>query len=214
MPLSIQSYAIFFSILVATLGMIFCSSPSRNLSFTSSNEAIEECRSFLEELKEKDKPKINTFISDMKHWRLLGDSAICCIKKDTIQKPHYFPLNTFSHLDDSIRMELTRLVLSKERSFADMFQLKMELSAYANDSSLVAARTEAEPFFDTVWKQTGIKDADNFIAEYQRFLQNVQKKGIHKKTELLEYIKEGNRYFKTFLMNMHKLRSQSMSEIT
>lgn len=59
MPLRIQMYATFFSILFATLGLVLCSTPSRNLSFSNSNEAIEECRAFLKELKEKDKPEIN-----------------------------------------------------------------------------------------------------------------------------------------------------------
>ena len=67
LPLRIQMYATFFSKLFATLGLVSCSTPSRNLSFSNSNEAIEECRAFLKELKEKDKPEINSFISDMKY---------------------------------------------------------------------------------------------------------------------------------------------------
>ena len=143
LPLRIQMYATFFSILFATLGLVSCSTPSRNLSFSNSNEAIEECRAFLKELKEKDKPEINSFISDMKYWGQLSDSAICCIRKDTVQKPHYFPMSSFSHLDDSIRTELTRLALSKERSYTDVLQLKIELSAYAEDTSIIAAKSEA-----------------------------------------------------------------------
>ncbi len=46
LPLRIQMYATFFSILFATLGLVSCSTPSRNLSFSNSNEAIEECRAF------------------------------------------------------------------------------------------------------------------------------------------------------------------------
>ena len=61
LPLRIQMYATFFSILFATLGLVSCSTPSRNLSFSNSNEAIEECRAFLKELKEKDKPEIIHF---------------------------------------------------------------------------------------------------------------------------------------------------------
>lgn len=214
MPLRIQMYATFFSILFATLGLASCSTSSRNLSFSNSDEALQECRLFLKELQEKDKPEINTFISDMKHWRQLSDSAICYIRKDTIQKPHYFPMNTFSHLDDSIRTELTRLALSKERSYTDVLQLKIELSAYIGDSSLIAAKKEAEPFYNEIEKQSGLKDDNHLIVKYQQFLLNIQKKGIHRKAELLDFIKEEDCHFKAFLLNMHKLGNSSLSEIT
>ncbi len=214
LPLRIQMYVTFFSILFATLGLVSCSTPSRNLSFSNSNEAIGECRSFLKELKEKDKAEISSFISDMKYWSQLSDSAICCIRKDTVQKPHYYPMNSFSHLDDSIRTELTRLALSKERSYTDVLQLKMELSAYTEDSSLIAAKAEAEPFFNAIEKQVGFKDKKRLIIEYQHFLSKTLKNGIHKKAELLDFIKEEDGYFKAFLANMHKLGSHSLSEIT
>lgn len=214
MPLRIQMYATIFSTLFATLGFVSCSTPSRNLSFSDSNEAIEECRSFLKELKEKDKVEITSFIFDMKYWSQLSDSAICCIRKDTVEKLHYFPMSTLSHLDDSIRTELTRLALSKERSYTDVLQLKMELSAYAEDSSLIAAKAEAEPFFNAIEKQVGFKDDKQLIIEYQEFLSRTLKNGIHKKAELMDFIKEEDSYFKAFLANMHKLESRSLSEIT
>ena len=214
LPLRIQMYATFFSILFATLGLVSCSTPSRNLSFSNSNEAIEECRAFLKELKEKDKPEINSFISDMKYWGQLSDSAICCIRKDTVQKPHYFPMSSFSHLDDSIRTELTRLALSKERSYTDVLQLKIELSAYAEDTSIIAAKSEAEPFFNALEKQAAFKDDKQLIAKYQQFLSRTLKNGIRKKAELMDFIKEEDCFFKGFLSNMHKLSSHSLSEIT
>ena len=106
------------------------------------------------------------------------------------------------------------MALSKERSYTDVLQLKIELSAYAEDTSIIAAKSEAEPFFNALEKQAAFKDDKQLIAKYQQFLSRTLKNGIRKKAELMDFIKEEDCFFKGFLSNMHKLSSHSLSEIT
>ena len=92
--------------------------------------------------------------------------------------------------------------------------MKIELSAYAEDTSIIAAKSEAEPFFNALEKQAAFKDDKQLIAKYQQFLSRTLKNGIRKKAELMDFIKEEDCFFKGFLSNMHKLSSHSLSEIT
>lgn len=200
----------FFSMILAG-----CSKEDGIPSFHSSGEAITQCKGFLSDLRKTDNATIERLTSSVKEWRTLNDSALACLARDTIAYANGYPEIAYRQIRDSVGIELCRLAQSRQRSFHDLLFLKEQTSPYSNDTELKTTVKEAQPFFaslDTIPLHIrGGKDA--VMERYQSFLKSTLAKGIHSKSDLLNFIKGEHKHFMAFLQFLPDFAECGMTDI-
>lgn len=118
-------------------------------------------------------------------------------------------------MHDSLRIEFTRLALEKPRTFADVLLLREQTSQYRQDTELMQSAAEAEPFFKPLDSVPTYKGSANAVVEkYRMFLSKTLKSGISGKSEMLAFIKEEDRLFRSFLDHLTELADADLSVIT
>lgn len=200
---------------IAAFMLTACSKGSGTKSFRSSNEAIREYYGFLTSLRKNDKVSIQTLEKAINDWRVLDDSVVSCIARDTISMSHSYPYAAYREINDSIHIELCRMAMSRQRSFHDLLHLREQTSPHADDKELQQAVKEALPFFASLDSlpiyNKGGKQA--VLKRYQQFLQKSVKQGIHSKDDLLSFIKEEHLHFKAFLQYLPDFADNNIGDI-
>ena len=211
--------AIRLAICIATAFAVFmltaCSNGNGTKSFDSSDEAIREYHGFLTTLRQSDKVSIQTLAKTINEWRVLDDSVVSCLKRDTVRKDHLYPFAVYRELHDSIHIELCRMTMSKQRTFHDLLYLREQTSSHAGDEELMQAVKEVQPFFAfldslPVYNKGG-KQA--VLKRYLVFLQKYAKQGIHSKEDLLAFIKDEHLHFKSFLQYLSEFADDDIGDI-
>lgn len=200
---------------IAAFMLTACSDGSGMKSFHSSDEAIKEYHGFLTTLRKSDKVSIQTLTKTVKDWRTLDDSVASCIARDTIGTPHSYPYAAYRKINDSIHVELCRMVMSRQRSYHDLLYLREQTSPYAKDEELRLAVKKAMPFFASldslpVYNKGGRKAV---VGRYLQYLQKISKEGIHNKEGLLAFIKEEHSHFRAFLQYLPECAGNNVSDI-
>lgn len=201
---------------IAAFMLTACSDGNGMTSFRSSDEAINEYHGFLTNLRKNDKVPIQALAKAVNEWRVLNDSVASCLARDTFGLAHTYPFAAYREIKDSIRIELYRMAMSRQRSYHDLLYLKERTSPYAHDEELHQAVKEALPFFASldslpVYNKGG-KQA--VLKRYRQFLQKSVKRGIHGKEDLRAFIMEEHRHFKAFLQYLPDFADSNISAIT
>ena len=202
--------AVFAIILVCTS----CGSSNKSQSYNTSQEAVNAYSSYLSEVKNKKDLTSDKLFVEVEKWRVIRDSVVTCLRKDTTSTLHQDWHQTYQVIHDSLRKEFCRVVLTKPRTYNDVLQLKEVASSYMQDEDLKQARIEAQPFFDSlnatpVYGSTMV----NLMNRYRNFLVHVQSKGIHSKNDLLDFIKEEDRLFRSVLSHLSESDKHNMQDI-
>lgn len=201
----------------AVLGIILvytsCDTGSKTQSYKTSTEAINAYASFLSGMRGKDNVPSDKLIADVSTWRTIRDSVVSCLKKDTMRTSHQDHSATFQHIHDSIRIEFSRIVMSKPRTYKDLVQMKEAASSFTADSDLLQAKANAEPFFNSLDSIPIYNFKSTRVASvYLDFLTLANKRGFHSKEDLLNFIREEDRLFRTFLVHLNETGNHDMQE--
>ncbi len=201
---------------IAAFMLTACSDGNGIKSFRSSDEAISEYHGFLTNLRKDDKVSVQTLAKIVNEWRVLNDSVASCLARDTAGFSHSYPFVAYREIKDSIRIELCRMAMSRQRSYHDLFFLREQTSPYAHDGELNQAVTAAQPFFSSLDSlpiyNKGGKQA--VLKRYQQFLQKSAKQDIHSKEDLRAFIREEHRHFKAFLQYLPDFADSNIADIT
>ena len=202
----------------AVLGIILvytsCDAGSKTQSYKTSTEAINAYASFLSEMRSKDNVPSDKLIADVSAWRTIRDSVVSCLKKDTTRSSHQGHSVTFQNIHDSIRIEFSRIVMSKPRTYKDVVQMKEVASPFTTDIDLLQAKANAEPFFNSLDSIPVYSFKSTKVASvYLDFLTLANKRGFHSKEDLLNFIREEDRLFRTFLVHLNETGNHDMQEI-
>lgn len=201
---------------IAAFMLTACSDGNGMTSFRSSDEAIREYHGFLTNLRKDDKVSGQSLAKAICEWRVLNDSVASCLARDTAGFSHSYPFAAYREIKDSIRIELCRMAMSRQRSYRDLLYLREQTSPYVHDEELHQAMKEAQPFFASldslpVYNKGG-KQA--VLKRYRLFLQKAVKKGIHGKEDLRAFIMEEHRHFKVFLQYLPDFADSNIADIT
>lgn len=207
--------AVCIATVIAAFMLTACSDGNGTKSFRSSDEAVSEYHGFLTALRRQDKVPIQILAKAVNEWRVLDDSVASCIARDTVRKAHSYPFEAYRELDDSIHIELCRMAMSKQRTFHDLLYLREQTSSHAGDEELQQAVKEAQPFFASldslsIYNKGGRQAV---LKRYRHFLQKSTTQGIHSKEDLLSFIKEEHRHFKSFLQYLPDLADNNIGDI-
>ena len=203
--------AICIATVFAVVMLTACSDGSGTKSFRSSGEY----HGFLTAIRQSNKVSTQTLAKTINEWRVLDDSVVSCLKRDTVRKAHSYPFSVYRDLNDSIHIELCRMAISKQRTFHDLLYLREQTSSHAGDEELMQAVKEAQPFFASldslpIYNNSG-KQAS--LKRYLVFLQKSAKQGIHSKEDLLAFIKEEHLHFKFFLQYLPVFADDDIGDI-
>lgn len=192
-----------------------CGKNTDDSMFQTSESAVNAYRTYLSDMRSMETLSTEHLIEAINGWQALRDSVFVRIAKDMANCIHANYESEIRGLHDSLCIEFTRLALEKPRTFADVLLIREQTSQYRQDTELMQSAAEAEPFFkplDSV--QTYKGSADAVVEKYRMFLSKTLKSGISGKSEMLAFIKEEDRLFRSFLSHLPELADADLSAIT
>lgn len=199
----------------ATIALASCGEKTGNSMFHNVKNAADAYRSYLSEVRKEENLPTDRLIEKVNDWQSLRDSVSACITKDTANRIHANYESEIRGLHDSLRVEFTRLALEKPRTFADVLLIREQTSQYRQDTELMQSAAEAEPFFKPLDSVPTYKGSANAVVDkYRMFLSKTLKSGISGKSEMLAFIKEEDRLFRSFLSHLPELADADLSAIT
>ena len=209
------SYAKSFAVCFAIVTLVSCGEKTGNSMFHTVKNAADAYRSYLFEVRKEANLPTDRLIEKINDWQSLRDSVSACVAKDTVNRIHANYESEIRGLHDSLRIEFTRLALEKPRTFADVLLLREQTSQYRQDTELMQSAAEVEPFFKPLDSVPTYKGSANAVVEkYRMFLSKTLKSGISGKSEMLAFIKEEDRLFRSFLSHLPELADADLSAIT
>lgn len=209
------SYAKSFAVCFAIVTLASCGEKTGKSMFQTVKNAADAYRSYLSEVRKEANLPTDRLIKKINDWQSLRDSVSACVAKDTANRIHANYESEIRGLHDSLRIEFTRLALEKPRTFADVLLIKEQTSQYWQDTELMQSTAEAEPFFKPLDSVLTYKGSANAVVEkYRMFLSKTLKSGISGKSEMLAFIKEEDRLFRSFLDHLPELADADLSVIT
>ena len=203
-----------FAVLAIILVCTSCGNGSKPQSYKTCQEAVNAYSSYLSEVRGKKDLTSDKLFTEVGRWRDLRDSVVSCLSRDTVSALHQNWNQTFHMLHDSLRKEFCRIIFMKPRTYTDVLQMKEVTSPYMQYKDLKQARLEAQPFFDSL-DNTPVYSSTltTLLDRYGNFLTQVKSKGIHNKNDLLDFIREEDRLFRSFLSHLSETEKQDMQNI-
>lgn len=118
-------------------------------------------------------------------------------------------------MHDSLQAEFIRLAHSTPKTFKDVLLIRERTSPYRQDAELAKTVEAAKPFFDSLDSiQPYQRAAKNIVSAYKTFLAKTMESGICSNEELLAFIREEDRLFRSFLTHLPELAGVDLSAIT
>lgn len=208
------SVTVRFAVLVVILVCTSCRNDKHSLSYKTSEEAVNTYSTYLSDVRNKKDLTSDKLVAEVARWRETRDSVVSCLRRDTIQTMHRDWNQNFHEIHDSLRKEFCRIVLTKPRTYKDVLRLKEVASPYMEDEDLRKAKADAQPFFASLDSITSYSVAfPKLLESYRKFLVQAQKKGIHSKSDLLNFIREEDVFFRSFLSHLNETDKQNMQGI-
>lgn len=172
-------------------------------------------REYLSELRTQDELSFEGLTAHIGQWQAVRDSVSAHIRRDTLWRSHTDTRKECLLLHDSIRMELSRLALSKPRTYKEVLVLKERFSPYVKDEELHRSAQEIRPFFTSLDSHVAYRGGkEQLLSAYRTFLSETQRKGIHGHGDLTRFIEREDAVFRTFLARLNDYNDMDLSDIT
>ena len=104
-------------------------------------------RAYLSDIRQQVNPSFTVLTKHIRRWQTVKDSVFTCIRRDTLGSDHSALREECVRLHDSVRIEFSRLTLSRPRTYQELLALKGEFSPYGKDEELHRAAEDIRPFF-------------------------------------------------------------------
>lgn len=110
---------------------------------------------------------------------------------------------------------MLRLSETWRYDYSDVLTLKEQTSPFKEDKEIQEAVKEAEPFFESL-SNTPISQSDknSILKRYRYFLAMANKRTISCKKDMLEFIKQEDFFFRSFLAHLSEMNNEPLSDIT
>ena len=204
---------IFHLLFLCTLFISSSCSTGTQYDFESSDDALRKYNSFFHSIQEQQVVNSEQMAAYINQWQELSDTVLHYIEKDPAFTAHAGLSMVFAENTDSIRTALLRL--ADKCTLSDVAYVKLYTSKYAEESGLDSLKQAAGNFYSSLDKNPIYnKDVHEILADYSKYLSEVNRMGIHSKKEFLNHIANEDRHFRSFLANLDKCSSMNMTGIT
>lgn len=172
-------------------------------------------REYLSEIRKQDSLSTEALTNHLKQWQILKDSVFAYLQRDSLNQFHSDTRMKCQRLHDSIRIEFSRLALSKPRTYQEILTLKERLSPYVEDQELRRAAEESRPFFASLDKRPACRgDKQQILSIYRALLAETIRCGIHDHDDLTAFIEQEDAVFRAFLTHLYDLDGENTTDIT
>ena len=172
-------------------------------------------REYLSEIRKQDSLSTEALTNHLKQWQILKDSVFTRLHRDSLNQFHSDTRMKCQRLHDSIRIEFSRLALSKPRTYQEILTLKERLSPYVEDKELRHAAEESRPFFASLDKRPACRgDKQQILSIYRALLAETIRSGIHDHDDLTAFIEQEDAVFRAFLTHLYDLDGANTADIT
>lgn len=162
------------STLVVTNVLVSCSvKPKYN--FENAEQAVQECRNHLADLREKKKANIEELTNLTTDWLELEDSVYTVMDRDSSVTINSKIAEDYFRVADSIHHEIARITKSEQRSLKDVISLKIKTARGREKMMTSKDYKDAVAYFSKL-DETGVyADPNTAIKEYVNLINNTKK---------------------------------------
>lgn len=208
-----QTSLFFHLLFLCTMLLMASCNGSRQYDFMSSDEALKEYHDFFLSVKGQADCNAEQMAKFINKWHEVSDTVLCFIKKDPAFTAHSELFARYDAVSDSIRTEL--LSRTGNCTLGDVAYVKLHTSIYKGNHELDTLKENATKFFLSLDKSSPFdNDVREALGNYSRFLSDCKEHGIKSRNELMEFLHEEDRHFRTFLENIDECSSMGMTGIT
>lgn len=172
-------------------------------------------REYLSDIRRQTDPSFTALTKHVRRWQTVKDSVFTRLQRDTLDSARSGLREECARLHDSIRIEFSRLTLSKPRTYQELLALKEQFSPYGKDEELHRAAEDVRPFFASLDSRPASRGGKRqILSRYRAFLSEAIRRGIHGHDDLTAYIGQEDALFRAFLTHLHELDGENMADIT
>lgn len=172
-------------------------------------------REYLSDIRRQTDPSFTALTRHVRRWQAVKDSVFTRLQQDTLTPAHSGLREECARLHDSVRIEFSRLTLSKPRTYQELLALKEQCSPYGEDEELHRAAEDIRPFFASLDSRPASRgDKWQILSKYRAFLSETIRDGIHGHDDLTAYIGQEDALFRAFLTHLHELDGENTADIT
>ena len=180
-----------------------------------SNRPAGTYREYLSDVRKLDNLSIKDLAEHLKQWQTIRDSVFQYLERDTLAQLHSVHIEDCKRTHDSIRMEFSRLALSKSRTYKDVLLVKEQVSLHLKDAELHRAAEAIRPFFTSLDSRPVCPgNRQRVLAAYRDVLTQTIDYGIHCIADLTIYIEKEDAVFRAFLSRLPDFDGVDLSDIT
>ena len=185
------------------------------LDFQSREDALKVYKDYLVKVRKTDRTNTAGFSTMLREWKELNDTVYRYLAKDSVFTKYHNEAGDYFICHDSIRTEMLRLAETWRYGYGDVLLLKEQTCTYKEDKELLEAVKAAEPFFTSLDSVAiSICDKTSILKRYRYFLAEVKNNGINSKDELLDFIRQEDFLFRTFLAHLYEMDKEPLADIT
>lgn len=171
-------------------------------------------REYLSDIRRQTNPSFTALTRHVRRWQTVKDSVFTRLQRDTLNPAHSSIREECVRLHDSIRIEFSRLTLSKPRTYQELLALKEQFSPYDEDVELQRMAEDFRPFFASLdSRPTSRGSKQQILSKYRAFLSETIRNGIHDHDDLTTYIGKEDALFRAFLTHLHELDGENTADI-
>lgn len=203
--------------MIAAVSITICVFTSCNggLSEQTKDDPAGIYRSYLHDVRKLDSLPFEDLAWHLGQWQTIRDSVFNHVRQDTVGIHGQDLCKTCESIHDSLRVEFSRLALSRPRSYQELLLLKRQLTSYDEDKELTRTVGKIRPFFESLDKRPIHKgDRKQIISDYRTLLANTLRNGIHGTDDMTEFIGKEDAIFRAFLPYLCSIGDEDISDIT
>ncbi len=206
---------LFFVLLILTVWVWSPSLDNGEYAFKTKADALNTYRQYLHEVQMTERSNTKDFGSLLGKWKEVNDTVQKFLAKDSVFTIYHNEAGTYFAIHDSIRSEMMRLAETWRYGYADILDIKEKTCPYKEDKELMDAVHAAEPFFRSLDENgISVSDKQSILKRYRYFLAETKKQGIHNTQELLQFIKQEDFLFRSFLSHLYEMDNEPLVDIT
>lgn len=178
-------------------------------------DPTETYREYLSGIRKQDNLSVEDLTKHLKQWQILKDSVFARLRRDSLDRFHSDDRKKCERLHDSIRIEFSRLALSKPRTYQEVLALKEQFSPYAEDRELHRASEKIRAFFTSLDNRPAYRgNKQQILSVYRALLTETLRNGIHDHDDLTTFIEKEDAVFRAFLSHLHDFDNANTADIT
>lgn len=202
--------------LLVMLSFISCNFSKEMPRIRDKEEAFTAYETFKNKLHSSSQLSTNNLLNELQEWKVLEDTVLHFMISDSTleQSRSIQDMTRCAVIRNDITNEIIRLTDSRLHTYADIIDIQQNFNEPDLKDKYPDIFHNAEYFFNelTGKARTG-KTAHAILAEYADKLLYWKSRGFSSKQDMLEFIKEEDSYFVTFLDHLYEYDSKSVQSI-